>query len=214
VVRLGAVTPKWASRPSQLAKPPQISRRAYARPNWQKSMATNWPPHVNPRAWRSACVATPAFWNSVRGKSPGDYDGDGRTDLAFFTDFNAGWYIYPIATGANHAVDFGFPGGTHVPAPGDYDGDGRTDPAFFYPATVGWFVLPSATGATWSVVFGTGAMTPVTADYDGDGKTDVALYDPTARIVWIHRSTTGSTTSVSMADVTGPGAIPVLKKPQ
>jgi hypothetical protein len=57
-------------------------------------------------------------------------------------------------------------------------------------------------------------MTPVTADYDGDGKTDVAAYDPASRIVWIYRSTTSSTTSVSMAEVTGPGAIPVLKKPQ
>jgi hypothetical protein len=55
---------------------------------------------------------------------------------------------------------------------------------------------------------------PVPGDYDGDGKTDVARYDPTSRVVWICRSTTGSTTSVSMADVTGPGAIPVLKKPQ
>jgi hypothetical protein len=31
------------SLPSQLANPPQISRKLCARPSWQKSMATNWP---------------------------------------------------------------------------------------------------------------------------------------------------------------------------
>jgi hypothetical protein len=38
------------------AEPPQISRSEWARPSWQNSMATNCPQHVNPRAWRSACV--------------------------------------------------------------------------------------------------------------------------------------------------------------
>src|SRR2546425_7907746 len=32
-------------------------------------MATNCPQHVNPRAWRSACVRLTRAWNSVRGNS-------------------------------------------------------------------------------------------------------------------------------------------------
>ncbi len=49
--------------------PPQISRRDLARPNWQKSMATNWPQQVKPRAWRSALVSLTARWKSIREKS-------------------------------------------------------------------------------------------------------------------------------------------------
>jgi prohibitin 1 len=46
----GAWIPKWLSLPSQLAKPPLISRSECARPSWQNSMATNCPQHVKPRA--------------------------------------------------------------------------------------------------------------------------------------------------------------------
>jgi len=36
--------------PSQLRRPPLISRREWARPNWQNNMATNWPQQLNPLA--------------------------------------------------------------------------------------------------------------------------------------------------------------------
>src|SRR5437867_4001923 len=61
--------PRWLNLPSQLARPPQISRSECARPSWQNSIATNWPQQVNPRAWRSARVLLTSDWNSVRGKS-------------------------------------------------------------------------------------------------------------------------------------------------
>jgi hypothetical protein len=47
-------TPRCFSCPSQQASPPQISRNECARPNWQNSIAMNWPQLVNPRACRSA----------------------------------------------------------------------------------------------------------------------------------------------------------------
>ena len=40
----------WRSSPSLAARPPQISRSDCAPANWQKSMATNWPQQVKPRA--------------------------------------------------------------------------------------------------------------------------------------------------------------------
>src|SRR5437773_571739 len=61
--------PRCLSLPSLLRSPPQISRSEWARPSWQNSMATNCPQHVNPRAWRSACVRFTRAWNSVRGNS-------------------------------------------------------------------------------------------------------------------------------------------------
>ena len=38
---IGAVIPKCLNFPSQLRRPPVISRREWARPNWQYNMATN-----------------------------------------------------------------------------------------------------------------------------------------------------------------------------
>src|SRR6266849_310040 len=53
--------PRCFNCPSQQARPPQISRNECARPNWQNSMAMNWPQLVKPRAWRSALCSLTAF---------------------------------------------------------------------------------------------------------------------------------------------------------
>ena len=64
---LGATgTPRCFNCPSQHARPPQISRKEWARPTWQNSMATNWPQLVKPRAWRSALCSLTPFSNSPR----------------------------------------------------------------------------------------------------------------------------------------------------
>ena len=49
--------PRCFNFPSQLLNPPVFSWREWDRPNWQKSMDTNGPEHVKPRACRSAWVS-------------------------------------------------------------------------------------------------------------------------------------------------------------
>src|SRR6266480_2192284 len=67
---LGATgTPKCFNCPSQHASPPQISRNECARPNWQNSMAMNWPQLVKPRACRSALCSLTAVSKSPRENS-------------------------------------------------------------------------------------------------------------------------------------------------
>lgn len=72
---------RCASLPSQLASPPQISRSECARLNWQKSIATNWPQHVKPRAlfvskdfgetWSPIAAGLPAMgWINVVKEHP------------------------------------------------------------------------------------------------------------------------------------------------
>src|ERR1035437_876428 len=61
--------PNASNCPSQHARPPQISRNECARPNWQNSMAMNWPQLVKPRACRSALCSLTAFSNSPRENS-------------------------------------------------------------------------------------------------------------------------------------------------
>src|SRR6478672_10224714 len=69
VDRLGALAmPTCTRRPKQQAKPLQMSRRESARPNWQKSMATNCVQQVKPLAPRSALCFLTREANSVRGK--------------------------------------------------------------------------------------------------------------------------------------------------
>ena len=64
---------------------------------------------------------------------PGDYNGDGLTDVAVFDTATATWHIrgYP-------AIVLGDP--TDTPVPGDYDGDGTTDIAVYRPSTGEWIV--------------------------------------------------------------------------
>ena len=67
---LGATgTPKCFNCPSQHASPPQISRSERARPNWQNSMAMNWPQLVKPSACRSAFCSWTALSKSPRESS-------------------------------------------------------------------------------------------------------------------------------------------------
>jgi hypothetical protein len=130
---------------------------------------------------------------------PGDYDGDGRTDLSVYKpvtpEEGAGaenWRILlsssDFTLSQSWRVDIGF-----VPVPGDYDGDGRTDPSVYDPETGSWFghgFPPNATGPIW----GAPGDVPVPADYDGDGRTDVAVYRPTTGHWFILKSSTGFTT--------------------
>lgn len=55
---------------------------------------------------------------------PGDYDGDGKTDLAIFRPSEGNWWILKSA-GGSAVVNWGI--STDKLVPGDYDGDGKTD---------------------------------------------------------------------------------------
>jgi hypothetical protein len=136
-------------------------------------------------------------WGSANAlPMPGDYDGDGKTDLAVY--LNGQWQILRSGAGTSLTLSWGI--GTDIAGPNvvvrntllvqaqprtsdisranDYDGDGKSDMTVFRPSTGVWYTLTSKSGFTsqTQVVWGTSTDTNVAGDYDGDGKTDPAYY--------------------------------------
>jgi hypothetical protein len=68
---------------------------------------------------------------------PGDYDGDGKTDIAVTRGIGGtiNWFVLPSSTGEISSTPFAVFGAfaTDVLTQGDWDGDGRTDPAVWRP---------------------------------------------------------------------------------
>ncbi len=109
------------------------------------------------------------FGNSADKITPGDFTGDGKTDIAFWRPSTAQWFVLRSEDGSFYAFPFGSPG--DIPVPADYDGDGKTDAAVFRPSELNWYIQLSGGGVIVQQ-FGAFGDKPVVADYDGDGRAD------------------------------------------
>ena len=122
------------------------------------------------------------------GKTPFDFDGDGKADISVFRPSAGEWWMQH-SSGGIFALQFG--SSTDQIVPGDYTGDGKTDVAVWRPSTGEWFILRSEDSSFYAFPFGTDGDVPAPADYDGDGKTDAAVFRPSNSVWYIQKSSGG-----------------------
>jgi VCBS repeat protein len=116
----------------------------------------------------------------------GDYDGDGKSDIAIFRPGDGSWWINRSTAGL-FSTAFGT--GTDKAVPGDYTGDGKTDIAVWRPSTGFWYFLRSEDLSYFSFPWGGTGDIPASGDYDGDGKWDASVFRPSDATWYINRST-------------------------
>lgn len=144
---------------------------------------------------------------TVHGRTPFDFDGDGRTDLSVFKlNDLAGSPDFVVQRSSDGSIDrtsWGSVG--DIAANADFDGDGRTDHAVFRPSTGVWYILRSTDSSAAVVAFGLAGDRPVPSDYDGDGKADPAVFRPATGVWHVLKSTNGEYSAVQFGL---PGDIP------
>lgn len=97
---------------------------------------------------------------------PGDYDGDGRIDLAVVRPGADGflvWEFEPSGTAGISVVRAVWDvAATDIITPGDYDGDGKTEYSVWRPGTPGvFYMLTAGTGRFTTMAWGAAGDIPV-----------------------------------------------------
>lgn len=106
---------------------------------------------------------------------PGDYDGDGAAEPAWYRDTDGTWFIQDVGTivfGSGPPVaEWGVTTDQDFPVPADYDGDGTTDLATFNAVTREWKVKSLVDGTESTVTMDANVFRPlpVAGDFDLDG---------------------------------------------
>jgi len=114
---------------------------------------------------------------------PGDYEGDGKADFAYWFGETGEWRIRYSSNGSTLSLFYGTSAAPFfdVPVPQDYDGDGKTDIAIWRKSdSIGvWWVRTAGSGFTAQsiVPFGESKGVPVVGDYDGDKRADYAVWN-------------------------------------
>ena len=139
----------------------------------QAATSLDSPNGFSMQAWAGA-------WGTDGPNYTGDLNGDGKTDVFMWRDFNKDWTVN-LSSGAGFTMQawsgaWGSDGPTFT---GDLNGDGRTDVFMWRDADKSWMVnLSTGSGFNAQRWFGGwGSDGPIrTGDFNGDRKTDVMMW--------------------------------------
>jgi hypothetical protein len=174
-------------------------------------------------AWHQAGNIA-GFGNLLDGKHrivAGDFNGDGKTDLAFYYSGDGAWWL-GVSDGnalawhqAASVKGFGdLLDANHQLLSGDFNGDGKTDAAFYNQGDGQiWLGLSDGNQLAWHVggnAAGFGSLIDpshrlFTGDFNGDGKTDVAFYYSGDGTWWLASSDGNALTWHNAGSVSGFG---------
>lgn len=123
------------------------------------------------------------FDYTVKGFFTGDFDSDGKTDIASAT--RSSIYKETVAVVSKNVCDQ--PGQTKIV---DFNRDGQTDLTYWDPLTGNWNYKTSQFGPTTTINWGLGSLgdIPMPGDYDKDGITDLAVYRNSTGVWYIRQS--------------------------
>jgi hypothetical protein len=116
----------------------------------------------------------------------GDFNADGRDEIAVFRPSEGNWYIYDNFEQSYRMVHWGASG--DIPMARDFDGDARADIAVYRPSEGKWYILGSIFDQIIIRQFGLSEDIPVPSDFDKDGVSDIAVFRPSDATWYITRS--------------------------
>lgn len=132
---------------------------------------------------RNFTFTTNTYPNSVAHHQ--DYEGDGKTDVAWTIENNARYFV-AYSTGGSNGIFSPANGGTFIKI-GDIDGDNKAEAAA-YNVNHLVFVRHSTTDTIYTEPFGIAGDIYVPADFDGDAKGDLTVFRPSNGQWWWIRS--------------------------
>jgi hypothetical protein len=143
----------------------------------------------------------------------GDFDGDGKADLATFSRQSATWVIY-VSGRSGSSFKFGTPGSS-LPIIGNFEGPGATqygvyDLVDFNGAPTGVWTVTTPSSGTKQYGFGTTGDVPLTGDFDGVGHDELAVYRPSTGQFLVFVPANGAqAASIHVVATLQPNQIPV-----
>lgn len=122
-----------------------------------------------------------------------DYDGDKKTDFAFFQPDAGQWVIFPSTIGDGTPVKTFLGNTSDIAIPLDIDGDMIYDTSVWRPGSGTWVLVKKDDKGVKTLslhIQGYNNDTPGTGDFDGDGKSDLAIFRPESGYWFIDKSST------------------------